>query len=111
MVTKKISILPIKRSKYNLIKQSANSRSHYWHIGTLCTQDLKGPSPNYGVLPQILVLLLLGYLGLVILCNNWDWKPCATTILHFWNKKEVLVLTWPLYCLRYLLYSARQHPL
>lgn len=50
---KKLSILPIKRSKHNLIKQSANSTSHYVHIGTVCTQGLKGPSLNYVVLPQL----------------------------------------------------------
>lgn len=77
---KKISILPIKKSKDNLIKQLAKCITHYLHIGTVCTQGVKGSSPHY------VVLLLLGYLGLAHILY-------ATTILLFWNQKEVLVLT------------------
>lgn len=84
-----MSILPIKRSKDNLIKQLAKCITHCLHIGTVCTQGVKGSSLHY------VVLLLLGYLGLAHI-------PYVTAILLFWNQKEALVLTWLLFLLKML---------
>lgn len=72
-----MSVLPIKRSKDNLIKQLAKCITHYLHIGTVCTQGVKGSSLHY------VVLLLLGYLGLAHILY-------ATAILLFRNQKEAL---------------------